>query len=118
MAKKKDASGKKNNVRKKSRVEGTIKRSLSKKSLEKEIEFIFYAPLASSVGVGGTFNNWNPSRSPLKRHVDGTWKGNLLLKPGKYEYRYLIDGRWENEQKECEQVYSGLGSYNCVLKVD
>jgi len=109
---------KKGDSAKDSRVQGTIKRSLSKELLEKEIEFSFYAPFASSVEVAGTFNNWNPSLFRLKRYGDGSWKGAVNIKTGRHEYRFLIDGRWENDQKECELVYNGMGSYNCVLTVE
>ena len=117
MGIKKNTSNKKDKTRKKSRVQGTIKRSLSNKSLKKEIEFSFYAPLASSVEVAGTFNGWNPSVFRLKRYDEGTWKGSFALKPGRYEYRFLIDGRWENEQKECEMVDNGMGACNCVVTI-
>jgi 1,4-alpha-glucan branching enzyme len=101
-----------------SRVQGTIKRSLSKKEPDmREIELAFYAPLARLVQVSGSFNAWNGGASTLKRDTDGTWRGKLSLKPGRYEYRYLIDGNWENAQCEHEMVENGMGGLNSVLTV-
>ena len=117
MATKKSTSKKKNSPAKQSRVKGTISRSLSKKTIAKDIEFSFYAPIAASVGVGGTFNGWAPSSLQLRKTNDGNWKGRARLKPGRYEYRMVVDGRWENDQRECELALNEHGSYNCVLTV-
>jgi 1,4-alpha-glucan branching enzyme len=95
-----------------SRVKGTIRRSL-----EREIAFSFFAPLAQAVQVAGTFNGWNPSLSPLVKDTSGNWQCALKLKPGKYEYRFVIDGRWENDQKNSECVQNEFGEYNCLLEV-
>jgi hypothetical protein len=44
--------------------------------------------------VGGTFNNWNPTATPLL-FVGGTeWSKELSLPPGRYEYRFVVDGKW------------------------
>jgi len=98
-----------------SRVKGTIKRSLKLKSIEKEIAIYFYAPLAQSVQIAGSFNSWNAGE--LCKDEQGTWQMTLNLKPGRYEYKYLVDGRWENAQNEHETVDNGQGSLNSVLTV-
>jgi 1,4-alpha-glucan branching enzyme len=95
-----------------SRVDGTIARSLTK-----EIEFSFYAPLAKSVSITGTFNKWNPSASLLRKDATGNWKTAIALKQGRYEYKFVIDGNWENDQKNHNCVSNGCGGYNCVLEV-
>jgi hypothetical protein len=93
-----------------SRVEGTIKRTL-----ERDIAFSFYAPLSQRVEVAGTFNSWKSSL--LKKDAQGNWKGSIKIKPGRYEYRFLVDGKWENDQKNLNVVQNQHGSYNCVLEV-
>lgn len=52
------------------------------------------APEAGTVAVAGTFNGWDPSASPPTRLADGTWAATLDLPPGRYEYKFLVDGRW------------------------
>jgi hypothetical protein len=44
--------------------------------------------------IAGDFNQWNPSSRPLQQDTKGTWKISLDLKPGKFEYRFLLDGEW------------------------
>ena len=100
-----------------SRVQGTIKRSLTRKALEKEILFAFYAPLSSKVGVAGSFNNWDAGAAELVKDKDGTWRGSLRLRPGKYEYKFLVDEEWQNAQAEHELVDNGFGGLNNVLRV-
>lgn len=53
------------------------------------------APGAKEVFVAGTFNNWNPQSQRLKRAAkEGRWVGTLDLPPGRYEYKFVVDGRW------------------------
>jgi hypothetical protein len=100
-----------------SRVRGTINRSLKLKPSEKEIHIAFYAPLAEKVHVVGTFNKWDASKGVMTKEENGTWHAALALKPGRYEYRFFIDGRWENAQHEHEMVYNEHGSMNSILIV-
>ena len=43
--------------------------------------------------VLGDFNEWNPTRTPLVRHTDGTWSVTLSLPPGRYRFSFLVDGQ-------------------------
>jgi 1,4-alpha-glucan branching enzyme len=84
---------------------------------EKTIDFKFYAPQAKKVELGGCFNNWKSDKNPLKKDATGNWKTSLKLKAGRYQYRYLVDGVWQNAQEPVECVPNGFGSWNCVLEV-
>ncbi len=97
----------------------TLKRgfsSLETKELEKTVGFKFYAADALNVAVAGTFNNWNAEGFRLKRSKDGNWTGQFKFKPGRYEYRFLVDGRWENDPT-APCVPNDFGSTNCILEV-
>ena len=85
--------------------------------LEKKVPFEFYAPGAREVQVGGTFNDWAPSKCPLKKEAAGWWRAQLKLPPGRYEYRYWVDGIWENDQRPVICVPNAFGSWNCVVEV-
>src|SRR4051812_14465039 len=76
------------------------------------------APAADSVAVTGDFNAWDLEGRPLKRGADGIWEVTLLLAPGRYEYRFLVDGRWADDPACTERVPNGFGSDNCVLRVE
>jgi len=46
---------------------------------------------AKLVTVAGDFNHWNPMMYPfLKQH--GAWVCHLKLEPGKYHYKFIVDG--------------------------
>ena len=51
---------------------------------------------AGYVNIAGTFNNWSTLGTPMTR-TDSGWVVNISLKPGKYMYKYIIDGRWTTD---------------------
>jgi hypothetical protein len=77
------------------------------------------APASSRVAVVGDFNDWDPAATPL--HLvgkDGTWVVELRLKPGRYHYTFLIDGRrWERDPSESPAPGSDFGAPVSVLTV-
>lgn len=87
------------------------------RSVDGKIEFEYFDPNAQSVKVAGSFNQWNADEFPLKKSKEGKWKGTLKLSQGRYEYRYLVDGLWENDQRPVECVPNTYGSWNCVVEV-
>lgn len=89
----------------------------SVKSAAKKVTFEFFAPNSQKVGLAGSFNNWDAAATPLKKDRDGKWKAVVSLQPGRYEYRFWVDGNWQNDQRPVECIPNGFGSWNCVLKV-
>jgi len=87
------------------------------KSCDKTIGFKFYAPQAKKVYVGGDFNGWKPEKTPLKKDKTGNWSTEVQLKSGRYQYRYLVDGVWQNAQEPVECIPNAFGSWNCVIQV-
>jgi 1,4-alpha-glucan branching enzyme len=83
----------------------------------KEVPFEFYAPNATDVRIAGTFNNWDTSKNLLRKDREGRWRLTLKLKPGQYEYRYLVDGNWENDQRPVGCIPNAFGTWNCVLEI-
>jgi hypothetical protein len=77
------------------------------------------APTSSRVAVVGDFNNWDPAATPLRPAGDGdTWVVELRLKPGRYHYTFLIDGRrWEGDPSEPRAPESDFGAPVSVLTV-
>ena len=85
--------------------------------IEKDVLFEFYAPAAEDVRLAGTFNHWDPSKHRLRKESNGRWHLTLKLKLGRYEYRYLVDGNWENDQRPVGCVPNAFGTWNCVVEV-
>lgn len=82
-----------------------------------ETNFVYFAPQAKEVFVAGNFNDWNAANTPLKKNKKGEWSVSLKLAPGRYEYRYLVDGSWQNDQRPVECMPNAFGSWNCVIQV-
>lgn len=98
------------------RKEGKI--TSAKKKVLKKANFSLMAPDARSVQLAGDFNSWNPTVNPLKKSSNGLWKINLNLSPGRYEYRFLVDGRWQNDPHCASYVANPFGEDNCLLIVE
>ncbi len=88
------------------------------KVLTKKVSFQFEAPEALKVCVAGDFNNWDTNSNPMKKDKKGLWRTTLSLGPGKYEYRFLVDGNWENDPSCCDCVPNEFGTMNCVRIVE
>jgi 1,4-alpha-glucan branching enzyme len=82
-----------------------------------EVEFKCPASMAKKVYIAGNFNDWNTSSMPMKKEKDGTWRIKLKLSPGKYEYKYFVDGAWAFDQSCSELVPNQFGTDNCVISV-
>ena len=95
----------------------TLSKPKSDAKLEKKITFEYYAPSAGKVQLAGDFNGWKPAKTPLKKEKDGKWKVTLSLKTGHYQYRFWVDGDWQNDQKPVECAPNPFGTWNCVLKI-
>ena len=71
-----------------------------------------------AVRVAGDFNAWAPdSGVTLEMHEDGGWTKFVPLKPGRYEYRLIVDGRWQPDPLNPRRVANAMGSMNSVLEV-
>lgn len=81
------------------------------------VNFEFYDQNADSVCLAGSFNDWNPHVSPLRNVRAGGWALRLLLAPGRYEYRFLVDGQWRMDPRARQQVTDFCGGVNSVLTV-
>ena len=81
------------------------------------VRFELTLPEAKSVCVAGSFNDWRPAVSPMVRLGDGRWVKCLSLPPGRYEYRFLVDGQWVADPAAKELVPNGDGGWNAVLVV-
>jgi chromosome partitioning protein len=72
---------------------------------------------ARRVEIAGEFNNWIPDSGIETRVRDGVLQKVLHVHPGAYEYRLIIDGVWQQDPDNPEQVPNALGGNNSLLKV-
>jgi 1,4-alpha-glucan branching enzyme len=81
---------------------------------KRKTKYEFCAPEAKEVFLAGDFNQWNPRANPMKKDKKGIWKATLSLEPGRYEYRFVVDGSWENDPSCNCCVANEFGGSNCV----
>jgi hypothetical protein len=74
-------------------------------------------PDAREIFIAGSFNDWHPSVTPMIRLKDGLWAKELFLAPGRYEYRFVVDGQWADDPSAKELIPNPFGSANAVLEV-
>jgi 1,4-alpha-glucan branching enzyme len=73
---------------------------------------------AQTACVCGELNGWAKGANPMKRRKGGSYAVTLQLAPGRYEFRYFLDGeRWENEWAADEYVPNEFGLDNSVVEV-
>ena len=94
------------------------KSTKSKIKKAKRIAFTLSDGEARNVFLVGDFNNWDETSHPLKKNSNGTWKGSISLTPGRYEYRLLVDGAWQNDPKCLSFAPNPFGQENCILIVE
>jgi hypothetical protein len=83
---------------------------------ESEVLFVMPAPGAHSVTVVGNFNDWEAT--PLSdENGDGIWTASIPLPPGRYEYAFVVDGRWWGQDPLADEYVRSFGEYNSVRYV-
>lgn len=84
---------------------------------ESVITFAVFNPTAREVFVAGSFNGWEPAGTAMTKGADGIWRTELLLKPGAYEYRFVVDGVWQDDPMSQKFAANPFGGLNSVVVV-
>lgn len=86
--------------------------------------FVAHFPNARSVAIAGDFNSWNPIRM-TSDHDSGahsaeaadTFRALVSLKPGRYRYRLVVDGRWQADPHNVYSEPNPFGELDSVVEV-
>lgn len=82
------------------------------------VRLVLLQPEARSVSVAGDFNGWNPGQTKMERSEGGMWTATIALKPGRYQYMFVVDGKqWIADPFAVDGTGDGFGSQNAVLDV-
>lgn len=84
----------------------------------RKVQFEFSAPEVDEVFLAGNFNNWDTHSNLMKKDKKGMWKATISLIPGRYKYRFLADGNWQNNPSCSCCTPNEFGSMNCVKVVE
>ena len=87
----------------------------------RQIELHFRDMTAGDVRIAGDFNGWVPDKG-VRSIIEGQgdtriWTKVLQLKPGTYEYRYVVDGEWREDPDNPESVTGSTGRAHSILVV-
>jgi Glycogen recognition site of AMP-activated protein kinase len=90
----------------------------SRQPAEREVIFSLEAPAQAVVQLAGNFNNWVPeSLQFVDSHGRQVWHKTVALKPGSYEYKYVVDGCWLLDPHNSRAIHDPYGGLNSVLNV-
>lgn len=84
---------------------------------EEPTRFRLEAPHAARVKLVGDFTDWDQRPLALRPCGSGIWHIAVKLPPGRYAYRFIVDGEWCDDP-ECEQCeVNPFGTHNAVIEV-
>lgn len=72
---------------------------------------------ASSVTLAGDFNNWSAMGTPMSQTRPGEFVATLPLRPGRYRYRLIVDGRWVTDPFNKYVEANSFGELNNIVEV-
>ena len=83
------------------------------------ITFTYSGEADHSVALVGCFNSWHGERDMLtKNPSDGIWSITKPLRPGRYEYKFLVDGeKFVDDPNAQESDMDGVGGSHSVITV-
>jgi 1,4-alpha-glucan branching enzyme len=81
------------------------------------VTFTLLEPDAKQVALSGDFNGWATGATPMKRKEGGIWETTVALAPGRYQYKFIVDGSWIPDPLARENVWNQHGTLNSVVEV-
>lgn len=82
-----------------------------------QVAFVLLDLGAKRVSLCGDFNGWSQEATPMTREDSGYWKTTLTLAPGRYEYKFVVDGEWIPDPLARDNVWNQHGTLNSVIVV-
>jgi chromosome partitioning protein len=88
------------------------------KQMGEEVIFSARFDQAKRVLIAGDFNNWMPESTPMvKNGAPGKWTMSLPLRPGRYRYRFMVDGEWVTDPNNKYVEANQFGELNNIIEV-
>jgi len=82
------------------------------------VRFEYEDAKAHEVFLAGSFSNWDSSATQMGLAAAGIWSVEVPLAPGRYEYLFVVDGRWTPDPKATDYVPNPFGGCNSVCRVE
>ena len=81
------------------------------------VNFEFRELPGREIFIAGTFNEWKPVKKLEDKNGDGVYRCRMMLVPGVYQYKFVIDGEWRIDPGNPNFQPNEFGSLNSVLVV-
>lgn len=81
------------------------------------VGFTFDQAVDLPVYLVGDFNGWNEASHLMAHQENGTYRVELRLNPGEYEFKYKCGSIWFNDSCAHKYVENCWGSENSVVVV-
>jgi 1,4-alpha-glucan branching enzyme len=84
----------------------------------RDVGFVFESNSAEHVYLCGDFNDWQPTSLRMIGDPDvGLWEKRVTLPPGRYEYKFNVDGAWVHDPGARRNIPNIFGTLNSVVEV-
>jgi len=93
---------------------GKIKKSPARRNVVFTLED---AP-GRQVFVAGCFCDWQLKYKLVDRDNRGVYTCRVLLPPGEYQYKFVVDGEWRLDAANPNFAPNDFGTLNSLLKVE
>lgn len=89
------------------------------RAMARRVAFNLTQPDAHRVHVVGDFNGWRVSDAgQLQRSSSGHWNADLRLRPGRYRYKFVVDGHWVEDPANPHQETNSFGSVDSIVTIE
>ncbi len=97
----------------------SIRRLLGVRVTRSGVLFVQPLGIAQRVSIAGEFNQWSEASAVMQRNTHlGVHELCLVIPPGVYKYRLVLDGRWTTDPFNDVTEPNPFGELNSVLRVE
>jgi PAS domain S-box-containing protein len=87
------------------------------KSDIRKVTFRLKTRKASQVFLVGDFNGWDKQANLMIKDSNGSWETTLILPIGRYEFKFMVDGKWRESFEDELTAPNDYGTFNNVVTV-
>lgn len=92
--------------------------SKTNRPIRRRVTFLYEDEPGKVVAVAGCFTDWLPDKQLVDKNNDGIYTGTVMLAPGVYEYKFVINGEWKIDERNPNFTPNDIGSLNSVLALE
>lgn len=84
----------------------------------RKVTFALTALPGHTVFVAGSFSDWEPDKHAMAySEAQGVYSCEVILAPGVYEYKLVIDGEWVTDIDNDNFSANDFGTLNSVINI-